>query len=1068
MADLLSTIGKAITDALAPSADGPYAALPLPSSLVGVGDRLGNGLTVGTDPSAAGLERWLAEFRRLVGDVAVRETIAVRVLQVRLPRLAEALALVGAIVITWEGSGENARVRHLRVNWARLGQVVSDPGQVGLTTLLSRAGGLGDVKSLQVLLLLLAGDPLALLRLEYAGRGFLALPTGDGVGLGDLIEEVNSPVYLGLPDRAVTTQEPAGIRLVSDGPDIAVPAGTLGTLSLGAVLPASLRPTGAVTLAPGWVLRLESPGGGDLRIVLACAGTSFDTDVRSSAPVTLTASPTTAPAADAFLLGRAEGTHVSVGNASVALSLRTEPGTPLFTWLVTLSPVRFGLATDVLGPIGSGLPLPPLLTFAADVATSFAQGTGLSAGGAGASLGVEFTHALGLVVGGPGAGLRVDTVLTRLELAVTGGGLFLRVVLRLTARAELGPVSATVSEAGAWLGRWTTGNAGLLPPRGIGLVIAAGPVSGGGFLGELAPGEYGGALALKVLGIGAFAWGIYQQLPDGSTSVAVLIGVRLPPPGIQVGFGFAISGLGGLVGVNRRADLDRLREKLGSGTAGDVLFTDDPVKNAPRLLGELRTLFPAARGTHVVGPTIQVNWLYLLRLDIGLFVELPTGKFFLAGTGRYVVGTDDFALVRLRLDFVGGVDPTKSLVFFDGQLVDSSVLGVIRITGGISFRLGFGASAYFVYSVGGFHPAFDARTLDVPHLPRAGASVSLGIVWLRQEVYLAVTSTSYQFGTNTEAGIKVGPIKVHGWVRFDALIQLRPFHFTAAIDAGMAAECKGVEFASIRVRGELSGPGPLVLRASGSVRVLVRISKSVTITLDGSPPEHLPEIPNLAEHLRPELDRQANLRCDGADVDVQFGGAADAALVIPVGGLVWEQRRVPLNQLVERAEGRPLRPARTVSVTVGGWATTPERDRFGHGTFASLSAADQLAAPTFVEAVSGFRLAGADRFGSAPTRVDAPLTTTVVRLPGRSRLSALLAWYPEDGLATLLQRSGGIRVADEPPVVGVRAEPWLVGEASTDSFGQPFSAASAYSASRHTGAVAAPVSTPTVSTSGVF
>ena len=73
-----------------------------------------------------------------------------------------------------------------------------------------------------------------------------------------------------------------------------------------------------------------------------------------------------------------------------------------------------------------------------------------------------------------------------------------------------------------------------------------------------------------------------------------VLGIRFRP-GIQLGFGFELTGVGGLVGYHRRADPDALRARLGSGAAGDVLFCDDPVANAPALLGDLDALFPGGR-----------------------------------------------------------------------------------------------------------------------------------------------------------------------------------------------------------------------------------------------------------------------------------------------------------------------------------------------------------------------------------------------------------------------------------------------------------------------------------------
>ena len=141
-----------------------------------------------------------------------------------------------------------------------------------------------------------------------------------------------------------------------------------------------------------------------------------------------------------------------------------------------------------------------------------------------------------------------------MELSLDNGQLRFRVQFRYGAHAHIGPLSAVMDGAGVWIGRWSDGNGGLLPPQGIGLALDAGPVNGGGFLKVISANEFAGGLQLKILGIGAFAYGLYKTLPSGDVSVVALIGIRLPLPGIQLGFGFAISGFGGLVGINRRAD----------------------------------------------------------------------------------------------------------------------------------------------------------------------------------------------------------------------------------------------------------------------------------------------------------------------------------------------------------------------------------------------------------------------------------------------------------------------------------------------------------------------------------
>ena len=190
------------------------------------------------------------------------------------------------------------------------------------------------------------------------------------------------------------------------------------------------------------------------------------------------------------------------------------------------------------------------------------------------------------------------------------------------------------------------------PPTGIGLSLAAGPVSGGGFFGSMGPGEFAGGLSEDPRHR-RLRYGVYRSFRRRPVRRRA---DRHPaaPPGIQLGFGFAVSGFGGLVGINRRADTDLLRERLASGAAGNVLFNDNPMKNAPSLLGDMARFFPDEAGVFLIGPTLQVNWLYIVKLDLGIFIELPgPRKIFLAGSARLVLGSEEFALVYLRMDFVG-------------------------------------------------------------------------------------------------------------------------------------------------------------------------------------------------------------------------------------------------------------------------------------------------------------------------------------------------------------------------------------------------------------------------------
>src|SRR5262249_1114625 len=155
---------------------------------------------------------------------------------------------------------------------------------------------------------------------------------------------------------------------------------------------------------------------------------------------------------------------------------------------------------------------------------------------------------------------------------------------------------------------------------------------------------------------------------------------------------------------------------------------------------------------------------------------------------RLLVGADpELALVFLRMDFVGGVDFTAELIFFDAALVGSHVMQIFRITGGAALRINYGAGGSFLLTVGGFHPPFNPGPLALPHVARAGAYMSADVgvkAWLKLEAYFAITPNTLQVGAGIEAGLEIGPLAAHGWFRFDALVQFTPFHFEAKIDAG--------------------------------------------------------------------------------------------------------------------------------------------------------------------------------------------------------------------------------------------------------------------------------------------
>lgn len=1056
---------------------------PPPAIIATLGDRIDQLLAVSVDPSGDGIDRWVNQLHALIDDTRVRDTLVVRAVQMNFPRLAEALTLLGIVEFEWAVD----RPAAFTVRTDKLDDFLSQPGPAALTLLLGKAANLDDVKALQVLMLMLVTSPRALLDLEYRQQGFAGLPLGGvpGVSSDELLELVhslvNSPISLPLPLPA-----PFGLEQLKV---LALPAadGTLGAITLdgpdafdqlkGLGLDLHLKQVeqasaSTVDLGLGWTLSFRAGDTGDRHYRVELDTDHLDTSVpRGDFGVFVGKQPADP---DAVLIGDADGTHVAI--RSVRLGVQFRPSGPVYDVVVELDQIELVLKPDFLRFVSFGLDVPTLLRFRSDVDVTYTQGQGLTGqsddGAPGLSM--EFATPVNLKVGGAGAGVRLDQVVTQLDVSLDGGQLRFRVAFRYSANAQFGPLSALVDGAGVWIGRWSDGNGGLLPPQGIGLSLDAGPVDGGGFLKVISSNEFAGGLQLKILGVGAFAYGLYKTLPSGDASVVALIGIRLPLPGVQLGFGFAVSGFGGLVGINRRADTDRLRERLTSGAAGDVLFNDDPMKNAPKLLGDMQQFFPDEQGVFLIGPTLQVNWVYILKLDLGLFIELPgPRKIFFAGSARLVLGSEEFALVYLRMDFIGGIDLTKSLIFFDAALVNSHVLGIFRITGGVALRIAFGSNGYFLFTVGGFHPSFNPGAMELPRVARVGVSVSLGPVWLKQEMYLAITSNTFQLGSRTEAGIEIGPISAHGWFGFDALIQFKPFYFVAQVDAGFDVEVEDVSLCSVRVSGQLSGPGPLVLQARASVRLLfIKVSGHVTIELSSNPPEAVVAIPDLPGHLRAELKDPDNLRVEGEDSSVVFAPAASgvAKLVFPVGQLVWEQKRVPLNLAIQKVEGVNLAGWHTLVVASGLSDEGPEDDWFGVGTYLELGDSEALNTSRFVQQQSGLRI-GALAMSEGAAE-DATIQLNLVKLPSRLPLLISGGVYVGAALASVLgERHAGAVLTPGEALVTVSQETWSVLDAAGDVGpvdAGPLNDTQAFALAKRTGRVAVPAAVPAVDLTGVL
>ena len=292
---------------------------------------------------------------------------------------------------------------------------------------------------------------------------------------------------------------------------------------------------------------------------------------------------------------------------------------------------------------------------------------------------------------------------------------------------------------------------------------------------------------------------------------------------MQIGFGFTLEGLGGMIGVHRAVDVNQLVNGMRTGAFDDLLFPADPVGDAPRIIATLRQLFPMRRNTLTVGPMVDVHWgkpviitarlAVLIQLDNALGGgPLALSKVVVVGQLRAAVGATeedpDARVLVLIIDVLGFWDLAEKRYGFIAALRDSSVAG-IDLTGGLAVWGEYGDHPSFLLAAGGFNPRFK----DVPAtvggaVARLGASFSVGRFDLTLAGYFAVTPATIQAGLDLKATAKIGPVGLEGEIGFDVLIYRRPrTHFIADFRFSAEVTYRGHSLAGVKVAGTIEGPG---------------------------------------------------------------------------------------------------------------------------------------------------------------------------------------------------------------------------------------------------------------------
>jgi len=605
---------------------------------------------------------------------------------------------------------------------------------------------------------------------------------------------------------------------------------------------------------------------------------------------------------------------------------------------------------------------------------------------------VEFSPMLawssrtGLAVSGT-AGLEVELPLSvqlgpvlieGLHLMLTGGGDVAELQADVTATATIGPLVATAAGVGVAVemapAAGGTGSLGSLelgvafkPPEGIGVGIDLGVVSGGGFLDiDAEAGSYDGVLDLEVLGVGICAVAIIDTKLPYVDGWSMFFALFLDLPSIQLGFGFTLTGVGGVAGINRAIDADALGSAVRSGSLDTILFPEDPIADAPIIIDEFRAIFPPADGSYVFGPIVRIGWgtPTLIEAQVGIVIQLPDPLVLVVlGSISAILPNPDVELVALNLDVAGVIDFQAGTLAIDASLHDSHVVG-FALSGDMALRADFADAQAFLMSVGGFHPRFDPPG-DFPSLRPVTFGISAGsVLRIDFQSYFAITSNSVQCGADFTLDADVMGFGVYGSCGFDALIQFSPFMIITSVHFEVSITAAGVDLMGVMLYASVEGPNRWHVIGTAHFEVLgfgkdIRVDEVIG-SKDTEPPVAAAKVLDDVVAALAVDDAWTVLEAaDGAVTLREIDDPADPLFATPASIIEVRQRVVPLGITIEQYGNAPVGDDSNFDLEAVDLDPSGTLDDwFAPGRFFALSNDEKLEGPEFELMRSGVRFGG--------------------------------------------------------------------------------------------------------------
>jgi hypothetical protein len=716
-----------------------------------------------------------------------------------------------------------------------------------------------------------------------------------------------------------------------------------------------------------------------------------------------------------LLIGAATGPRIELGGLRIALEFDTTPEPDVTVSAQALpSADRGGIAVTVDPADGDGF-VQRLMPFSAradaDPDLRWSGRHGVSLGGtAGLDVVVPIEKSLGP--------LTVDS----LHLALTGGNGGASLLAAITGGVSLPPLDILVMDIGVVLGLEPGASDGLVdglgmtvtfkPPLGVGLDLDLGDAaSGGGFIAfEAETGRYYGNVSLSFAKYGLGAMFVIDTRLPGDPPWALFASISGTWPGLPLGFGFVLTGLGGLLALNRTMDVEALAAGLKSGAADAVMFPEDPLGDAAVIVSDLDAWFPIADGSFVFGLAAEIAWgaKTLVTADLGIVIAYPDLDVVVLGTLTSVMPTEDEALLELHMDTLGVIDLSEGTVLITSSLYDSSLMRTLHLSGDSVLYARFADDPFFLLAIGGYHPAFQppgGLPGTVYDLDRMRASIEISDdASFSLEAYFAITSNTLQFGSHAALVVSSKFLEVtytaRGEVGFDVLLVLTPFSFVADFEASVAitAGTGDHELLAVSLAAHLEGPDPWA--CSGSARfTFLGIDVRFEIDVGGSPPDEAPSTENVLEQVAAALGQPSAWR--------SVAPAAAAVLVAaddPTDDEVWAtpdsdleavQDLAPLDRELDHYGAYAIAGPRELTIAGAGvdgagkalvW--TAAQGYFAPAQYDDLTRSEMLAAPSYEEmtagvsfGIDGIALPDADDVRSVTTSYERAVVDGDVKTP---------------------------------------------------------------------------------------